>query len=109
MPNSPARWRGRFGAQWMQGPITVGGALNHVSGGRDTSNGEAIDEWVTLDGQVRVDLENGWTEGLSLTLNVLNLLNEEPPFYDAPAGIGYDAANTNVLGRQISLQLVKRW
>ena len=48
-------------------------------------------------------------KGLSLTLNVLNLLNEEPPFYDAPAGIGYDAANTNVLGRQVSLQLVKRW
>ncbi|MGQ3043867.1 MAG: TonB-dependent receptor domain-containing protein [Brevundimonas aurantiaca] len=108
-PNFPARWRGRFGAQWMQGPITVGGALNHVSGGRDTTSGKAIDDWITLDGQVRVDLENGWAEGLSLTLNVLNLLNEEPPFYDAPVGIGYDAANTNVLGRQISLQLVKRW
>ena len=108
-PNFPARWRGRFGAQWVRGPLTLGGALNHVSGGRDRVNGREIDDWITLDGQVRYDLESGWGEGLSLTLNVLNLTNEEPPFYDAPAGIGYDAANTNVLGRQISLQLVKRW
>ncbi|MAL56296.1 MAG: TonB-dependent receptor [Brevundimonas sp.] len=109
VPNFPARWRGRLGAQWMQGPITIGGVLNHVSGGRDTANGRAIDDWITLDGQARVDLDSGWIRGLSLTLNVLNLLNEGPPFYDAPAGIGYDAANTNVLGRQVSLQLVKRW
>ncbi|WP_292019422.1 MULTISPECIES: TonB-dependent receptor [unclassified Brevundimonas] len=108
-PNFPARWRGRFGAQWLRGPLTLGGALNHVSGGRDRVNGRGIDDWITIDGQVRYDLQNGWGEGLSLTLNVLNLTNEEPPFYDAPAGIGYDAANTNVLGRQISLQLVKRW
>ncbi|MDQ1153088.1 TonB-dependent receptor [Brevundimonas sp. SORGH_AS_0993] len=108
-PNFPARWRGRFGAQWLRGPLTLGGALNHVSGGRDRVNGRGIDDWITVDGQVRYDLGSGWPEGLSFTLNVLNLTNEEPPFYDAPAGIGYDAANTNVLGRQISLQLVKRW
>ena len=40
---------------------------------------------------------------------MLNLANSEPPFYDASRGIGYDAANTNALGRQVSLQLVKRW
>lgn len=108
-PNFPARWRGRFGAQWVRGPLTLGGAVNHVSGGRDDVEGRAIDDWITLDGQVRYDFDAGWGEGLSVTLNVLNLANEEPPFYDAPAGIGYDAANTNVLGRQISLQLVKRW
>lgn len=108
-PHFPARWRGRFGAQWVRGPLTLGGAVNHVSGGRDPANGRTIDDWVTLDGQVRYDLGAGWGEGLSLTLNVLNLANEEPPFYDAAAGIGYDAAKTNVLGRQISLQLVKRW
>jgi outer membrane receptor protein involved in Fe transport len=89
--------------------VTLGGAVNHVSGGRDPVGGRALDDWITLDGQVRYDFDAGWGQGLSLTLNVLNLANEEPPFYDAPAGIGYDAANTNVLGRQISFQLVKRW
>ena len=109
LANFPASWRGRFGGQWTRGPLTIGGALNHVSGGRGQNTGRGVDDWITLDGQVRYDFVSGWGEGLSLTLNVLNLTNEEPPFYDAPAGIAYDAANTNVLGRQISLQLVKRW
>ncbi|KAK0331593.1 hypothetical protein LTR94_028320, partial [Friedmanniomyces endolithicus] len=50
-PNFPARWRGRVGAQWMLGPLTIGGAINHVSGGRDAASGRAIDDWITLDGQ----------------------------------------------------------
>ncbi|MGK2257019.1 MAG: iron complex outermembrane receptor protein [Brevundimonas sp.] len=109
VPNFPASWRGRVGGQWVRGPLTLGGAINHVSGGENPDSGRGIDDWITLDGQVRYDFPDGWGEGLSVTLNVLNLTNEEPPFYDAPAGIGYDAANTNVLGRQLSLQLVKRW
>lgn len=108
-PNFPARWRGRLGAQWSQGSLTLGLIANHVSGGRDPIGGRRIDGWTTFDGQVRYDLSEGWGEGVSLTLNVLNLANAEPPFYDAPSGIAYDAANTNALGRQISLQLVKRW
>ena len=108
-PNFPAAWRGRLGAAWSRGPATFGLAVNHVSGGRDPLGGKAIGDWTTLDGQARLDLEDGWGENLSLTLNVLNLANTAPPFYDSPRGIGYDAANTNVLGRQLSLQLVKRW
>mgnify|MGYP001941609541 CR=1 FL=1 len=71
-PNFPARWRGRFSGQWIRGPLTLGGALNYVSGGRDPVNGRGIDDWITLDGQVRYDIESGWAENLSLTLNVLN-------------------------------------
>jgi len=108
-PNFPARWRGRAGGQWIGGPLTLGLIANFVSGGRDPLGGRSIGDWTTFDGQVRYDFEHGWGQGVSITLNVLNLANEEPPFYDSPAGIGYDAANTNVLGRQLSLQLVKRW
>ncbi len=107
-PHFPARWRGRMGGQWSSGPLTLGLIANYVSGGRDPVGGRGVDDWLTFDGQVRYDVE-GWGDGLSLSLNVLNLANAEPPFYDASRGIGYDAANTNALGRQISLQLVKRW
>ena len=58
---------------------------------------------------MRYDFAAGWGEGLSLSLNVLNLSNAAPPFYDSPNGVGFDGANTNALGRQVSLQLVKRW
>lgn len=108
-PNFPARWRGRAGGQWVRGPVTLGLIANYVSGGRDPLTNRQIDDWATFDGQLRYDFKHGWGEGLSLTLNVLNVSNAEPPFYDAPSGIGYDGANTNILGRQFSLQLVKRW
>lgn len=111
VPNFPVEWRGRFGGVWTRGPLSLGLAANHVAGGFDPVGDRPIGSWTTLDGQVRYDFPEaaGTLKGLSLTLNVLNLLNEEPPFYDAPQGLGYDAANTNVLGRQLSLQLVKRW
>lgn len=108
-PGYPARWRGRVGGQWTQGQLTLGLIANYVSGGRDPLTARQIDNWATFDGQVRYDLEDGWGEGVSLTLNVLNLTNAEPPFYDSTGGIGYDPANTNVFGRQVSLQLIKRW
>jgi iron complex outermembrane recepter protein len=107
-PHFPARWRGRLGGQWSRGALTLGLIANHVSGGYDPLGSRSIDAWTTFDGQIRYDFER-WSDGLSLALNVLNIANAEPPFYDAASGIGYDPANTNVLGRQISLQLVKRW
>lgn len=108
-PNFPARWRGRAGTQWIRGPVTLGLAANYVSGGTDPLTNRGIDDWTTFDGQVRYDFAAGWGEDLSLSLNVLNLSNATPPFYDSPNGLGFDGANTNALGRQVSLQLVKRW
>lgn len=109
-PNFPARWRGRMGALWARGPLALGLITNYVSGGRDPLSNRQIDDWTTFDGQVRYDLgADKEAGGLSLSLNVLNLFSADPPFYDAPSGIGYDPANTNSVGRQISLLLVKRW
>lgn len=108
-PNFPARWRGRIGGRWTSGPVTLGLNANHVSGGRDPVGGRSIDDWTTFDGQIRYDFAEGWGEGVSVTLDVINLANSEPPFYDSPSGYGYDAANTDIFGRRISLQLVKRW
>ena len=44
-----------------------------------------------------------------MSLSVQNLLDEDPPFYDATAGYGFDAAQSNILGRVLALQLIKRW
>jgi hypothetical protein len=44
---------------------------------------------------------------------VNNLFDQSPPFvnqFDLLSGtFGYDAANASLVGRQISLQIVKRW
>ncbi len=104
-PKFPARWRGRAGAEWSRGPITFGLAANYVSGGRNPLGGQTIDDWTTFDGQARYEV----SDGVAVTVTVRNLTNAEPPFFDAPQGIGYDAANTDVLGRQVAVQLVRRW
>ncbi|MBB1179234.1 TonB-dependent receptor [Brevundimonas pondensis] len=108
-PNFPSRWRGRVGTQWVRGPLTLGFIANYVGSGRDPLTNRQIDDWATFDGQVRYDFTSGWGEGLSLALNVLNLANAAPPFYDSPNGVAFDGANANALGRQVSLQLTKRW
>ena len=51
----------------------------------------------------------GLLAGTGLTLTVQNLFDRAPPFYDAPEGVAYDAANANVMGRFVSLQLTKAW
>lgn len=108
-PNFPAQWRGRVGTQWVRGPLALGFTANYVGAGRDPLTNRQIDDWTTFDGQVRYDFAADWVEGLSLALNILNLANAAPPFYDSPNGIAFDGANTNALGRQVSLQLTKRW
>lgn len=110
-PHFPTAWRGRAGGRWDGGRVSVGLHANYVGGSRDPVPDKAVGDWLTFDAQARLDLSSdfGPTHDLSLTLNLSNLLNEDPPFYDASRGIGFDAANTNILGRQVSLQLVKRW
>ena len=110
-PHFPTSWRGRAGAFWSRDGLSLGLHANHVGGSRDPISGRSIADWRTFDGQARLDFSSGRgsDRDLSLTLNVLNLFNAEPPFYDASRGIGFDAANANVLGRQVSLQLTRRW
>lgn len=75
-----------------------------------TAAGQRISSWLTLDGQIRWTVpDGGGRGGLEAALNVQNLLDEDPPFYDNPQGFGFDPANATVLGRVVSLQLIQRW
>lgn len=106
---NPARFRGRAQAAWRRGSVSASLAVNYQSQEKDLA-GKTIDSWTTT------DLQLGWTSdregplgGLTLALSVQNLFDTPPPFYDSPAGIGFDAANADPLGRFVSLQLTKRW
>lgn len=107
-PNFPVGLRGRLSAAWSRGPWTVSPSLNHVGGYRDLA-GDRIGSWTTGDLLVRFSPEGGVLAGTVLSLTVQNLFDRDPPFYDAPEGVGYDAANTHVLGRFVSLQLSRTW
>ena len=102
----PVDLRARASASWSRTDYGATLALNYVDAYR-SETGARIDSWTTADLQVR------WTperfEGLSLAVSVQNLFDRDPPFYDAPTGVAYDATNAEPLGRFGSIQLTKRW
>jgi outer membrane receptor protein involved in Fe transport len=105
----PVDFRGTAAATWFRGDFSLRAGLNYVSGYKDAAE-RRIDSWTTA------DLQAGWSpggsgvlKGLQGYLTVRNLLDEAPPFYDAPSGLGFDAGQADPLGRVVSLQLTKRW
>lgn len=104
----PTRLRARAGMTWSHGAWSVAAHWSHVSDYAAT-DGRTIDAWNTVDASAVWSGEAGPLGGLQVSLSVQNLLDEDPPFYDAPAGYGFDAAQANILGRTVALQLIKRW
>jgi outer membrane receptor protein involved in Fe transport len=104
----PADLRARVSATWTHGPASVTTAVNHV-GDTYADTGRRIHPWTTFDLQTRWEGKLLGAEGLAVTLNVQNLFDKDPPFYDSPLAIGYDPANADPLGRMVTLQLSKAW
>lgn len=106
----PARFRGKLNGGWSLGAFGSSATLNYVNGYRDLT-GRAIDSWTTVDLQLRFrpEKQESPLRGFTVALNVQNLFDRDPPFYDSPSGVGYDATNADALGRFVSLQLSKDW
>jgi iron complex outermembrane receptor protein len=74
-----------------------------------------VDSWTTIDVNIdyRVAGGSGWLANTQFNLGINNALDQRPPFvnqFDLPSGtLAYDPANATLLGRQVSLQVVKRW
>lgn len=104
------RLTGEF--SWSRGGLTAGGRVNHTSSGDDVSFTPArrIDSWTTLDLNLSYDFTSGVLAGTTLYLNVNNLLDQAPPLINRNyPRLPYDPANASLLGRQASIQLVRRW
>jgi outer membrane receptor protein involved in Fe transport len=109
LANYPLRFRGRLTADWTRGRLTLGGTLNYVGSYHDTL-GARIGAQHTVDLQARLaPPAQGPLRGVTLLLNVRNLFDEAPPFYDNSQGFGYDPANADPIGRFVSLQLTRDW
>jgi iron complex outermembrane recepter protein len=68
-----------------------------------------IDSLTTVDLQLRYHTSDdaGLLGGMEFSLNAVNLFNQSPPFVDSL--IGYDVANSQPLGRVLSLTVRKKW
>ncbi|OYX02776.1 MAG: hypothetical protein B7Z12_11435 [Caulobacter vibrioides] len=107
---NPADLRARVSAAWTHGPVTSSLSLNHT-GDLHTSAGRRLPSQTTVDLQLQyaAPAKDGPLRGVNLSLTVQNLFDRDPPFYDSPQGVGFDAANYEPTGRLVALQLTKAW
>jgi len=102
---------------WSLKGWTVQTTVNHTGSYRDPGSVPArrVDSWTTVDVNVgyRVEGGQGRRANTQFNLGINNALDQRPPFvnqFDLFSGtLGYDAANAALLGRAVSLQIVKRW
>jgi iron complex outermembrane recepter protein len=102
---------------WSYRYWTVLTTVNYSGAYKDSSSVPArrVDSWTTVDLNLgyRIDGGQGWMANTQCNLGVNNLFDQAAPFvnqYDPLSGnLGYDAANGSLLGRQVSLQIIKRW
>ena len=106
----PTSWRGRLAATWTWDPWGATAAVNYVGAHHDAGD-VGIGSWTTVDLQLRwrAPEKSGLAHGVELSLNVQNLFDQDPPFYNSPSGVGYDATTASALGRFVAMQLVKTW
>lgn len=105
----PVRFRGRAMAEWTRGRLTAGLAFNYSSAYRDPF-GVKIADQPTFDAQLRLaPAQSGIAKGLAIALNIRNLFDRTPPFYNNIAGVAYDPTNAEPIGRFVSVLLVRAW
>lgn len=112
--NNPIDLRLRAGLNWTRGNVGVTAHVNYLDSYTDTVSqpNRRIGSWTTLDTQLSYqfdDTNQRLLGGSSIALSVQNAFDEDPPFVNNPAGIGYDPQNADLLGRIVSLQFRKNW
>ena len=102
---------------WSLKSWSVQSAVNYTGAYRDPASvpERRVDSWATVDVNVgyRVNGGSGWLANAQFNLGINNALDQRPPFvnqFELTSGtFGYDPANASLLGRQVSLQVVKHW
>jgi hypothetical protein len=112
----PPKFRLRGGATWRFDAWALTGAVNYLP--HETNNQvtpfQNVGSWTTVDTTVRFAPElPGILSGIHFSLALLNAFDRNPPFVSLPTsvsqGLNYDSANTNPMGRFLSLQISKEW
>lgn len=106
----PLRFRARSDLNWAVDDLGVGLAVNYSSRYKDTSftPNRDIDSYLTVDlnGSYEFAGDSGLS-GLTLSLNIANVLDEDPPFVNQTSG--YDGGKASPYGRLFSIGLTKSW
>lgn len=105
----PTKLKARSSLDWSAAPFGITLSSTYVDSYKNTDFTPAprVAAWLTFDLQVRATI--GGDNGFTFSLDARNLFNRAPPFVNRIGGIGYDAANADVLGRNVSVQVTKSW
>ena len=113
---NPPTLRLRGTAEWYRNGRNQPGwsasiATDYLGGSRDYDHPPVThtNALITVDLQLnyRTEQSEAWLGDIELTLNAVNILNQDPPFVNLEAG--YDPTNTRPYGRVISFTLQKDW
>jgi iron complex outermembrane receptor protein len=113
-PSIQTQARGNFG--WEKGPVAADLFVNYVgsyrnwsgssitpivsANGNPVSGGDEVDATTTVDANVTYTFEAGPYPGSQVFIDVSNLFDKEPAFYNSAAG--YDSYSGNIIGRVIT-------
>ncbi len=109
-------FKARGGATWQVASWAITGAVNFIDSEKDTDTTalSRIASWTTTDATIVYRFSGGGFEkGLKLIASASNLFDKAPPHAFGPTitypGLGFDSTNASILGRYLSLTLVKAW
>ena len=109
----PIDFRARAGLIWRRGGWTLSTFLNYTDDYTDrlTQPNRNVASWTTWDlgFSYRTGPGRGVLANTRLVLTVQNAMDEDPPFVNTPAGLGYDSYNADPEGRVFALELAKEW
>ena len=114
---NPAGFKFRSGLVWSLRKWNAATYVNFVDSyddTRDLDDIKTVGSWTTVDLHLGYRLEDGLAiKGpgyTTLAFDINNLFNQAPPSV-APNSIGYtyDPTNSSIVGRYVSVELVKKW
>jgi iron complex outermembrane recepter protein len=113
---NPLKFKARGDVSWRRGGFLGALFVNHLG----SYDNNLIAPLETVESNTTFDLNlsytfggEGFTNGLAVGLDAINLLDEEPPFVNIAqspnGGGGFDPTLNNPIGRIIGLTLRKKW
>ena len=114
LPLYPVDLKARGHFTWIPShALSVSAFVNYTDSYWDSGNKRRVGSWTTLDLSASFDLGrasgSATLKDLTLQLSGSNVFDQDPPFHQNWAGLGYDPSNSDPLGRFIALTVTKRW
>lgn len=109
----PPKFKGRLGAAWSRGGLTLSSNVNYIGGVRNTNitpnpRGGSM---TTLDVVVDYEMQSARLGNVRFDVAATNIFNKRPPFLQPQFAyyVNYDSTNYSPLGRVVSATVSKRF